>query len=183
LRLAISSKVTVPPEKEKKEGFPVEGRQIESHAKRGKRVLKRIYHPSQDGPFLLKLDPKVIGWKYLSFKVARLNREQTLEDHTKSDEIGKRIPLTYTRAILDSIHSGAMARSPMWRDPVFGLDVVIECPGVPSEILRPRETWANKAGYDASANKLAELFIENFKKYQDGTDPEIKAGSPVPRQL
>jgi len=49
-------------------------------------VLKRIYHSSQDGPFLLHLDPKVIGWKYLSFKVGRLSGEQTLEDNTKSEE-------------------------------------------------------------------------------------------------
>jgi len=40
--------------------------------------LKRIYHPTQDGPFLLNLNPKVIGWKYLSFQVARLTQDQTL---------------------------------------------------------------------------------------------------------
>ena len=50
-------------------------------------MLKRIYHPSQDGPFLLNLDPKVVGWKYLSFKVARLSGEQLLEDDTKSEEL------------------------------------------------------------------------------------------------
>jgi len=97
--------------------------------------------------------------------------------------IGKRIPLAHTRAILDSIHSGALTGAAVWCDPIFGLEVVTECPGVPSEILRPRETWADKSGYDASANKLAELFIKNFKKYEEGTDPEIKAASPVPCHL
>ena len=97
--------------------------------------------------------------------------------------IGKRIPLAHTRAILDSIHSGALTGAAVWRDPIFGVEIVTECPGIPSEILRPRETWADKSGYDASANKLAELFIKNFKKYEEGTDPEIKAASPVPCHL
>jgi 5-deoxy-D-glucuronate isomerase len=48
--------------------------------------LKRIYHPTQDGPFLLNLNPKVIGWKYLSFQVARHTQDQTLEDDSKSEE-------------------------------------------------------------------------------------------------
>jgi 5-deoxy-D-glucuronate isomerase len=50
-------------------------------------VLKRIHHPNQDGVFLPKLDPKIIGWKYLSFKVARPSGEQMLEDDTKSEEV------------------------------------------------------------------------------------------------
>jgi 5-deoxy-D-glucuronate isomerase len=49
--------------------------------------LKRIYHPSQDGPFLLNLNPKIIGWKYLSFQVARLTQDQTLQDDSKSEEV------------------------------------------------------------------------------------------------
>jgi 5-deoxy-glucuronate isomerase len=49
--------------------------------------LKRIYHPTQDGPFLLNLNPKIIGWKYLSFQVARLTQDQTLEDDSKSEEV------------------------------------------------------------------------------------------------
>jgi phosphoenolpyruvate carboxykinase (ATP) len=92
---------------------------------------------------------------------------------------GKRIPLAYTRAIVDAIHSGALAGAPMQRDPVFGFEVVTECPGVPSEILQPRQAWADKAAYDASAKKLAGLFIENFKKHESGAAPEVRAASPV----
>jgi phosphoenolpyruvate carboxykinase (ATP) len=93
--------------------------------------------------------------------------------------VGKRIRLAYTRAIVDAIHSGALGGAPVQREPVFGFEVVTECPGVPSEILQPREAWADQAAYDASARKLAGLFIENFKKYESGAAPEVRAASPA----
>jgi phosphoenolpyruvate carboxykinase (ATP) len=61
---------------------------------------------------------------------------------------------------------------------VFGVGVVAECPGVPREVLTPRDTWADKAGYDATAKKLAHLFIANFKGYQSGASAEVRAASP-----
>ena len=64
-------------------------------------------------------------------------------------------------------------------DPLFGFDVVTECPGVPSAILQPRDTWVDKAAYDATAKKLAGLFIENFRKYQSGAGAQVKGASPV----
>jgi phosphoenolpyruvate carboxykinase (ATP) len=62
---------------------------------------------------------------------------------------------------------------------VFGFEVVTECPNVPAEIMIPRNVWADKAAYDATAKKLAGLFIENFRKYESGAGAEVKAGSPV----
>jgi len=92
---------------------------------------------------------------------------------------GKRISLKNTRAIIDAIHSGALAKAKTARDPVFGFEIVIECPGVPAEILQPRESWAEKAGYDAAAKKLAGLFKKNFQTYAAGASAEVKAAAPV----
>jgi phosphoenolpyruvate carboxykinase (ATP) len=89
--------------------------------------------------------------------------------------IGKRIKLAYTRAIVNAIHSGALANAKTQKDPVFGFDVIMECPGVPSEILDPRNTWTDKAAYDAAAKKLAKLFHDNFKAYESGVSPEVRA--------
>jgi phosphoenolpyruvate carboxykinase (ATP) len=52
------------------------------------------------------------------------------------------------------------------RDPVFGFDVMTECPNVPAEILIPRNVWTDKAAFDAMAKKLAGLFIKNFAPYE-----------------
>jgi phosphoenolpyruvate carboxykinase (ATP) len=92
---------------------------------------------------------------------------------------GKRISLKNTRAILDAVHSGALAKANTQRDPVFGFDVVTECPGVPAEILVPRNAWADQAAYDATAKKLAGLFRENFKTYEAGANGEVRAAGPA----
>jgi phosphoenolpyruvate carboxykinase (ATP) len=92
---------------------------------------------------------------------------------------GKRIKLANTRAIIDAIHRGALAKAATERDPVFGLDVVTECPNVPSEILIPRNVWSDKAAYEATAKKLAGLFATNFAAYEVGVSAEVKAAGPV----
>jgi phosphoenolpyruvate carboxykinase (ATP) len=92
---------------------------------------------------------------------------------------GKRISLKNTRAIIDAIHSGALAKAKTARDPVFGFDIVVECSGVPAEILQPRETWADKSASDATAKRLAALFNKNFGTYASGASAEVKAAAPV----
>ena len=89
--------------------------------------------------------------------------------------------LKHTRAIIDAIHTGALANATTERDPVFGFDVVTD---VPRTCRRrscvPRNTWADKAAYDATAKKLAGLFNENFKTYAAGASAEVKAARPWP---
>jgi phosphoenolpyruvate carboxykinase (ATP) len=92
---------------------------------------------------------------------------------------GKRIKLANTRAIIDAIHNGALAKAKTQRDPVFGFDVVTECPNVPADILIPRNVWADKAAFDATAKRLADLFIKNFEAYEGGVSAEVKAAGPV----
>jgi phosphoenolpyruvate carboxykinase (ATP) len=91
---------------------------------------------------------------------------------------GKRMKLAYTRAIIDAIHSGELANAPTTRDPVFGLHMVTACPGVPCDILVPRETWADKTAYDATAKKLAGLFRKNFEPYAANAGPHVAAAGP-----
>ena len=93
--------------------------------------------------------------------------------------VGKRIKLSHTRAIIDAIHGGSLASAKTKRDPVFGFEVVTECPGVSPEILWPRDTWADKAAYDAAARKLAKLFVDNFKQYEGGAGAEVRAAAPA----
>jgi phosphoenolpyruvate carboxykinase (ATP) len=62
--------------------------------------------------------------------------------------------------------------------PVFGMAVPTSCPGVPSPLLDPRNTWANKEAYDKAAENLAKQFITNFEKYASGVAPEVLAAAP-----
>ncbi len=92
--------------------------------------------------------------------------------------VGSRIKLKYTRAIIDAIHSGALANVSTVEDPVFGFQVPTSCPEVPAEMLQPRNTWADKAAYDDKAKKVAGLFRENFKKYESQASAEVRGGGP-----
>jgi phosphoenolpyruvate carboxykinase (ATP) len=92
--------------------------------------------------------------------------------------VGKRLKLGLTRAMIDGIHSGQLAGAPRQPDPIFGIETVTQCPGVPSEVLVPRNTWADEAAYDATARKLAQLFRENFCQYEGGVRPEVREAGP-----
>jgi phosphoenolpyruvate carboxykinase (ATP) len=91
---------------------------------------------------------------------------------------GARMKLKLTRAIITAIHNGALAEAKTVRDPIFGFEVPISCPDVPAEVLVPRNTWSDKASYDATAQKLATLFRNNFEKYADGATAEVRAAGP-----
>jgi len=91
---------------------------------------------------------------------------------------GSRIPLSYSRAIINAIYDGSLSKSSKVIDPVFGFQTVTECPDVPGEILLPRNTWKDKDAYDATLAKLAGLFVENFREFEEGASDEIKGAAP-----
>lgn len=92
--------------------------------------------------------------------------------------VGKRMHLPYTRAMVNAALAGELDGVETWIDPFFGLHVPKSVPGVPNEILNPRDTWADKYAYDRDAKELALKFIENFKKYAEGTSEAIKNAGP-----
>ena len=64
-------------------------------------------------------------------------------------------------------------------DPVFGVHVPVTCPGVPVEVLNPRNTWADKEAYDRAAQDLAARFQKNFVQYSDHVSDEVAAAGPI----
>ena len=92
--------------------------------------------------------------------------------------IGNRMKLKYTRAMITAALEGKLNSVQFETDPTFGMAVPKECPGVPADILNPRNTWTDKDAYDGKAKFLAGLFIKNFEKYKDGVTAEVLAATP-----
>ncbi len=93
---------------------------------------------------------------------------------------GKRMKLSFTRAMITAALEGKLDKADFKPHPVFGMEIPVECPGVPAEILDPRSTWEDKTAYDRKAKFLADLFIRNFEKYKDGVSAEVLAAAPKP---
>ena len=92
--------------------------------------------------------------------------------------IGKRVDIAATREMVRAVIGGRLDGAKTREDPFFGLNVPVEVPGVPREILNPRSTWNDKDAYDRQAKKLANLFHENFEKLESGVSEEVKAAGP-----
>jgi phosphoenolpyruvate carboxykinase (ATP) len=91
---------------------------------------------------------------------------------------GSRIKLSYTRAIITEALVGNLDAVEYETLPVFNLSMPKACPGVPTEILNPRNTWADKGAYDAKAQDLAVKFVNNFEKYRAQSNEEILSAAP-----
>ena len=91
---------------------------------------------------------------------------------------GKRMSLKHTRTIIDAIHSGELNNAEYTECPTFGFAMPKSIEGVPSEILNPRDAWADKAAYDTQMAKLAGMFTASFEKYKDRASPEVIAAGP-----
>jgi phosphoenolpyruvate carboxykinase (ATP) len=92
--------------------------------------------------------------------------------------VGSRMKLAYTRAMITAALEGKLDNVEYEVHPVFGMMMPKECPNVPSEILNPRNTWADKNAYDEKAVALGRQFVKNFEKYASGVSAEILAAAP-----
>jgi phosphoenolpyruvate carboxykinase (ATP) len=92
--------------------------------------------------------------------------------------VGSRMPIRATRALLNAALDGSLNHVEFRADENFGFEVPVSVPGVDSAILNPRNTWADKAGYDAAAAKLVKLFIDNFAKFEAHVDPGVRDAAP-----
>jgi phosphoenolpyruvate carboxykinase (ATP) len=91
---------------------------------------------------------------------------------------GHRIRIQHTRAMIRAAFRGDLDRAGFEPDPVFGVLVPKSCPDVPQEVLRPRNTWQDKAAYDAQARQVAKLFAENFESFASVASDGVKAAAP-----
>ena len=92
--------------------------------------------------------------------------------------VGERISIRHTRALLSAALTGQLANVEYNQDPVFGFEVPRTCPGVPDDVLRPWSSWPNREEYNKKYKQLAQKFIENFKKFEDGTPQEVIDAGP-----
>jgi phosphoenolpyruvate carboxykinase (ATP) len=91
---------------------------------------------------------------------------------------GKRIDLPLTRALVTAALRGELRDVPMRSDPFFGFAVPESCPGVPSGLLNPRQTWQDPQEYDACASALVQKFKDNFTQFSGVVSDEIAYAGP-----
>ena len=87
--------------------------------------------------------------------------------------VGERMRIGHSRALVNAALDGTLNRGSFVQDPAFGLSIPTACPGVPQEILNPRNAWSDKGGYDATAARLVGMFRKNFEQFATSASPEI----------
>ena len=92
--------------------------------------------------------------------------------------VGKRMPIKATRALLNAALDGSLNDAEFRKDPNFGFDVPVSVPGVDSAILDPRSTWTDKDEYDRTAEKLVQLFVDNFEQFAAHVDQGVRDAAP-----
>src|SRR5438105_2282680 len=91
---------------------------------------------------------------------------------------GRRMNLSHTRAMIAAALRDGLSNVEYEKHSIFGFAIPRKCPGVPIEILNPRNTWENKNDYDEKAKYLAGLFRKNFEKYASGVSNNVLAAGP-----
>jgi len=88
---------------------------------------------------------------------------------------GHRMKIAYTRAMIHAVLDSDLASAPHSIEPAFGLAVPDVCPNVPSEVLKPKNTWADQRAYDSNAKEVAKRFEANFAQFADQVDAKVLA--------
>ena len=130
-------------------------------------------------PFL-PLNPNVYA-KMLGEKIATHNARVWLVNTGWTGGpygVGSRMKIAHTRAMITAALTGQLDRVEYKKHPVFNLDVPTACPGVPEGVLDPRSTWPDAAKYDEQATKLAKMFVDNFKTFENDVAPSVKEAGP-----
>jgi phosphoenolpyruvate carboxykinase (ATP) len=92
--------------------------------------------------------------------------------------VGSRMKLGYTRAMVRAAVGGQLDGARTETDPIFGLAIPQDVPGVPGEVMNPRGTWKDGAAYDAQARKLAGMFRDNIQKFGEQVSEAIRSAGP-----
>jgi phosphoenolpyruvate carboxykinase (ATP) len=92
--------------------------------------------------------------------------------------VGKRMAIAHTRAMINAALAGKLDDVEYTHDAVFNLDIPASCPGVPTSVLDPRNTWPDPRAYDEQAKKLARMFVENFTAFAQDVSPAVKDAGP-----
>ncbi len=148
---------------------------------RGIKEPKSVFSECFGAPFMPR--PAAVYAKVLGEKITKHNTVVYLVNTGWSGGpygVGKRIKIKYSRAMVTAAINGSLNIVKYKHDDLFNLDIPTEVPDVPSDILDPKNTWTDKDSYDLSAKKLAQMFVENFKKFQN-VAPEIISAGPVYR--
>jgi phosphoenolpyruvate carboxykinase (ATP) len=93
--------------------------------------------------------------------------------------VGERFKIAHSRAVIAAAINGELDDVEFVADPIFGFDVPVECPGIPSGLLSPRSTWADPDEYDTKASELAGLFRANFEEFAELAGDDIRDAGPT----
>jgi len=145
---------------------------------RGIKEPKAVFSKCFGAPFMPR--PAAVYAKMLGEKIQKHNTVVYLINTGWSEGpygVGKRIKIKYSRAMVTAALTGALDIVKYRHDDLFNLDIPVVCPDVPPEILDPKNMWIDKDSYDLSAKKLAQMFIDNFKRFKN-VSPEIMNAGP-----
>jgi phosphoenolpyruvate carboxykinase (ATP) len=95
--------------------------------------------------------------------------------------VGRRMPIKATRALVTAALNGSLKNASFRTDPYFGFSVPTSVPGIEPHLLYPMKTWKEKTEFDKTARELVKMFQDNFTKFEDKVDAEVRAAAPEVR--